>query len=65
MDEKLTIGVFMLGCVIIVGVILGYNRIERLEDMIIKQQDTIELQQQAINMKNMETAMYKSMLGLK
>ena len=65
MDEKLTIGVFMLGCVIIVGVILGYNRIERLEDMIIKQQETIELQQQAIGMKNMETTMYKRMLGLK
>ena len=65
MDEKLTIGVFMLGCVIILGVILGYNRIERLESMIIKQQETIELQQQAINTKNMETAMYRSMLGLR
>ncbi len=59
MNEKLTIGFFLLGCVIVTAVILGFNRIERLEDIIIKQQETIDLQEDAINMQRIENQMLR------
>lgn len=62
MDQKLTIGVFMLGCVIILAAILAYLRIERLEDIIHKQQDTIEEQQQAIMMQQVENQLLKRLI---
>jgi len=58
-NEKLTIGFFLLGCVIVTAVILGFNRIERLEDIIIKQQETIDLQEDAINMQRIENQMLR------
>ena len=58
-NEKLTIGFFLLGCVVVTAVILGINRIERLEDIIIKQQETIDLQDEAINMQRIENQMLR------
>jgi hypothetical protein len=63
MNEKLTIGFFLLGCVIVTAVILGFNRIERLEDIIIKQQDTIEQQDKAISMQRLENQVLRMSLG--
>lgn len=63
MNEKLTIGFFMLGCVIIVAVLLAYNHITRLEDLVIKQQETIETQQQAIALQKLENNLLKGMYG--
>ena len=60
MDEKLTIGIFLLGCVIIIATILGYNRIERLEDIIIKQNETIQKQNQAIQIQRVENIMLRN-----
>ena len=60
MDEKLTIGIFLLGCVIIIATILGYNRIERLEDIIIKQNETIQKQNQAIHIQRVENTMLRN-----
>lgn len=60
MDEKLTIGIFLLGCVIIIATILGYNRIERLEDIIIKQNETIQKQNQAIQIQRVENTMLRN-----
>ena len=54
MDQKLSVGFFLLGCVIVVAVVLSFNRIEKLQDVIIKQQQTIELQDQAIQMQTRE-----------
>lgn len=65
MDQKLTIGAFILGCTIVTAIILAYNHIEKLEKLIRDQQETIEIQQHAIGMKNIETNMYKNMLGIK
>jgi len=63
MNEKLTIGFFLLGCVIVTAVIMGFNRIERLEDIIIKQQDTIEQQDKAISMQRLENQVLRMNLG--
>lgn len=63
MNEKLTIGFFLLGCVIVTAVIMGFNRIERLEDIIIKQQDTIEQQDKAISMQRLENQVLRMSLG--
>ena len=62
MDQKLTIGVFLMGCLIITATILGYNRIEKLEELVKEQQQTIELQDKAIAMRNFENQMLKSMM---
>jgi len=64
MNEKLTIGFFLLGCVIMVAAYLGFNRIQRLEDLVIKQQDTIELQKSAIEWQRLETQMLRSRAGV-
>lgn len=61
MDQKLTIGGFLLGCLIITATILAYNRIEKLESIVRQQQETIEIQSKAINMRNFENQMLKSM----
>jgi hypothetical protein len=63
MNEKLTIGLFSLGCVIIVAVILAVQHINRLEDLIIKQQDTIETQHEAIMMQRLENSLLKRVAG--
>ena len=60
MEEKLTIGIFLLGCVIIIATILGYNRIEKLEDIIIKQNETIQIQNQAIQIQRVENTMLRN-----
>lgn len=53
----------MLGCVIIVAVLLAYNHITRLEDLVIKQQETIEIQNQAIMMRNLENSLLRRASG--
>jgi len=63
MNEKLTIGLFTLGCTIIVAIMLAYNHITRLEDLIIKQQETIETQQQAIALQKLENNLLKGLYG--
>lgn len=60
MDQKLTIGFFLLGCVVAVAAVLAFIRIERLEDIIIRQQETIELQGKAIELKTYENTLLKS-----
>lgn len=62
MDQKLTIGVFMIGCLIILAAVLAFNRIERLEELLHKQQETIEQQQTAIMMQQMENKLLKSIM---
>ena len=51
-----------MGCLIITATILGYNRIEKLEELVKEQQQTIELQDKAIAMRNFENQMLKSMM---
>jgi hypothetical protein len=51
----MTIGVLMLGSVLIVGAVLMYNRIVRLEELVRVQDETIQLQNRAILLKNLET----------
>jgi hypothetical protein len=60
MDQKLSVGFFLLGCVIVVAVVLAFNRIEKLQDVIIKQQQTIELQDQAIKMQKLENTLLRA-----
>lgn len=45
--------IFLLICLFILTVILSYNHIEKLEDIIHKQQQTIETQQQAIDIQRL------------
>ena len=59
MNEKLTIGFFSLGCVIMLAAYLGFNKIQRLEDLVIKQQETIELQKTAIEWQRVETQLLR------
>lgn len=42
---------------------LAYNRIEKLEDLVRKQQETIDMQTKAINLRNFENQMLRNMLG--
>jgi hypothetical protein len=60
MDQKLSVGFFLLGCVIVVAVVLAFNRIEKLQDIIVKQQQTIELQDKAIRMQQLENSILKA-----
>lgn len=60
MDQKLSVGFFLLGCVIVVAVVLAFNRIEKLQDVIVKQQQTIELQDKAIRMQQLENSILKA-----
>ena len=60
MDQKLSVGFFLLGCVIVVAVVLTFNRIEKLQDVIVKQQQTIELQDKAIRMQQLENSILKA-----
>lgn len=62
MDQKLTIGFFLFGCVIVMAVILAFNHIQRLEDLIIKQDNTIKLQNEAIMMQRVENSMLKQII---
>ena len=62
MDQKLTIGFFLFGCIIILATVLGFNRIERLEGVIIEQDKTIKTQHEAIMMQRVENSMLKQML---
>lgn len=62
MDQKLTVGFFLFGCLIITGIILSYNRITRLEEIIVKQNETIEIQNQAIMVQKLENQILKSIM---
>ena len=59
MNEKLTIGFFLLGCVIMLATYLGFSKIQRLEELVVKQQDTIELQKTAIEWQRVENNMLR------
>jgi hypothetical protein len=61
-DQKLTIGFFLFGCVIILAAVLGFNRIERLESIIIEQDKTIKTQNEAIMIQRVENSMLKQMI---
>ena len=61
MDQKLTIGFFLFGCIIILATIFGFNRIQRLEDVIVEQDKTIKMQNEAIMMQRVENSMLKQM----
>ena len=65
MNQKLTIGFFLFGCVIIIATVLAYNRIEKLEDIIIAQDETIQLQQQAIMMQKLENQILKNSFSIR
>ena len=62
MNQKLTVGFFLFGCVIVTATILAFNHIRRLEELLIKQQDTIEIQDQAIHMIKLENSILKATL---
>jgi hypothetical protein len=61
-DQKLTIGFFLFGCIIILATIFGFNRIQRLEDVIVEQDKTIKMQNEAIMMQRVENSMLKQMV---
>lgn len=61
MNQRLTIGFFLFGCVIVLATVLAFNRIERLEDLIIEQDKTIKLQNEAIMMQRVENSLLKQM----
>jgi len=44
------------------AVILAFNHIQRLEDLIIKQDNTIKLQNEAIMMQRVENSMLKQII---
>jgi hypothetical protein len=60
-DQRLTIGFFLFGCLIVLATVLGFNRIQRLEDVIIEQDKTIKMQQEAIMMQRVENSMLKQL----
>ena len=62
MNQKLTIGFFLFGCVIVMAVVLAFNHIQRLEDIIIEQDKTIKIQNEAIMMQRVENSMLKQMV---
>lgn len=62
MNQKLTIGFFLFGCVVVLATILAYNRMHRLEDLIIEQDKTIKIQNEAIMMQRVENTMLKQMI---
>lgn len=62
MDQRLTIGFFLFGCVIVLATVLGFNRIERLQDIIIEQDKTIKQQHEAIMLQRVENSMLKQMI---
>lgn len=45
--------IFLLTSLLILTLVLSYNHIEKLEDLIHEQQETIETQQQAIDMQRL------------
>jgi CHASE3 domain sensor protein len=47
MDQKLSVGFFMLGCVIITATVLAFIHIRELEQLVREQQHVIETQEQA------------------
>jgi hypothetical protein len=61
-DQRLTIGFFLFGCLIVLATVLGFNRIQRLEDVIIEQDKTIKIQNEAIMMQRVENSMLKQMV---
>lgn len=62
MDQRLTIGFFLLGCLIVLATVLGFNRIQRLEDVIIEQDKTIKIQNEAIMIQRVENSMLKQIV---
>lgn len=62
MDQRLTIGFFLFGCLIVLATVLGFNRIERLQDIVVEQDKTIKMQQEAIMMQRVENSMLKQMI---
>jgi len=47
MDQRLTVGFFLLGCVIITATVLGFLHIRELESIVREQQEIIQLQKEA------------------
>lgn len=47
MDQRLTVGFFLLGCVIITATVLGFLHIRELENIVREQQEIIQLQKEA------------------
>lgn len=62
MNQRLTIGFFLFGCLIVLATVLGFNRIERLQDIVVEQDKTIKMQQEAIMMQRVENSMLKQMI---
>lgn len=62
MNQRLTIGFFLFGCLIVLATVLGFNRIERLQDIVVEQDKTIKIQQEAIMMQRVENTMLKQMI---
>lgn len=62
MNQRLTIGFFLFGCLIVLATVLGFNRIERLQDIVVEQDKTIKIQQEAIMMQRVENTMLKQMV---
>lgn len=60
MDQKLSVGFFLLGCVIITATVLGFLHIRELEKMVHDQQQVIELQKQANSKLQIENMLLKS-----
>jgi len=61
-DQRLTIGFFLFGCVIVLATVLGFNRIERLQEIVIEQDKTIKQQHEAIMLQRVENSMLKQMI---
>lgn len=62
MDQKLSVGFFLLGCVIITATVLGFLHIRELEKLVHDQNEVIKLQEQAntkLQFENMLLKTYK------
>lgn len=60
MDQKLSVGFFLLGCVIVTATVLGFLHIRELEKLVKDQQQLIELQKQANSKLQLENLLLKT-----
>lgn len=60
MDQKLSVGFFLLGCVIVTATVLGFLHIRELEKLVKDQQQVIELQKQANSRLQLENLLLKT-----
>jgi hypothetical protein len=60
MDQKLSVGFFLLGCVIVTATVLGFLHIRELEKLVNDQQQVIELQKQANSRLQLENLLLKT-----